>query len=65
MNEHMRRFLDDEWDEIDDRDDKKRDEKKSSNNVKQERRQQGKEWGRSIAKFHRQNAKFRPGPGKP
>ena len=65
MNEHMRRFLDDEWEELGERPDKKRDEKKPSNNLKLERRQQGKEWGRSMAKFHRANEKVKRGAGKP
>ena len=65
MNEHMRRYLDDDQDEVGERPDKKRDEKKSTNNLKLERRQQGKEWGRSMAKFHRAREKVQRGSGKP
>ncbi len=57
MNDQMRRFLDEDWEEKGEPEERERDERKSTNAVKQQRRQQSKEWGRAAAKFYRERKK--------
>lgn len=54
MNDQMRRYLDDEWDEQPEPAERDRSDKRPTKPLTQERRQQAKEWGRAHAKYHRQ-----------
>ena len=67
MNDRMRRYLDEDWDQTGEQEepDRERDDKKTTNAVKQDRRQQGKEWGRAHAKYHRERKKAGLTSGKP
>ncbi len=65
MNDRMRRYLDEDWDETGEPEEREREERKSTNVVKQQRRQESKEWGRAIAKYHRDRKKNGLTSGKP
>ena len=65
MNQNMRRLLDDDWDEFDpiEAHQREHDRERAGSNRKpakpgaQQRRQQEREWGRSMAKFQRDRRK--------
>ena len=57
MNDRMRRYLDEDRDETGEPEEREREDRKSTNAVKQQRRQASKEWGRAIAKYHRDRKK--------
>lgn len=58
MNEHMRRYLDEDW-EADKEPEQEERETKRIKPATQDRRQQEKQRGKAIAKFHRDTAKHR------
>ena len=62
MNEHMRRFLEENWDEQGQPAEPRRDEKPAKKSKNLDRRQAEKQWGRSMAKFHREQKKGRQKP---
>ena len=63
MNEHMRRYLDEEWDEQAQPETAKREDKPAKKGKIIDRRQADKQWGRDMAKFHREQKKIRQKPG--
>ena len=62
MNEHMRRYLDENWDEQAQSEEPKREERPAKKVKNLDRRQAQKQWGRSMAKFHREQKKTRQKP---
>ncbi len=62
MNEHMRRYLDENWDEQAQPEGPKREERPAKKGKNMDRRQAEKQWGRSMAKFHREQKKTRQKP---
>jgi hypothetical protein len=69
MNAHLRRYLDEEWDEQDELEQpprrSPRDSKPAPSATSVARRQASKEWGRAIAKHQRSIQKQRGSSGKP
>ncbi len=67
MNATMRRYLDQDWDEVEEGEQFKteRERKTAKSQLSQARRQVSKEFGKSIAKMHRQRAKLESGNRKP
>ena len=54
MNDRMRRYLDEEWDETLELEVEERErESKQPKPLAQDRRQKQKEWGRAISKYHK------------
>ncbi|HSH77019.1 MAG TPA: hypothetical protein VLA19_00630 [Herpetosiphonaceae bacterium] len=55
MNDQMRRYLAENWDETPEIETEhhQREEKKSTKPLAQERRQKQKEWGRAISRYHK------------
>ncbi len=68
MSTTMRRYLDEDWDdEVEDAEQFKteRERKTAKSQLSQARRQASKEFGKNIAKMHRQRAKLEGGNCKP
>jgi hypothetical protein len=65
MNAHMRRYLDEDWDEEPEEPRAKQPQKPPRRAQSQARRQEQKDWGRAIAKHLRQLQKQRGTNGKP
>ena len=64
MNDRTRRYLSEDWDETAvEPGEAKREDKPAKKPLAQDRRQREKEWGRAIAKMHKQKRKH--GAGKP
>ena len=65
MNATMRRYLDENWEEEFEDIKSERERKPVKSQLSQARRQASKEFGKSIAKLHRQQAKIEGGNRKP
>lgn len=65
MNDRMRHYLDDDWEPTEQPDQRVRSERRPDKPIAKERRQQGKEWGRAHAKWHRERKKAGLAGNKP
>ena len=65
MNATMRRYLDENWEEEFEDTKTERERKTAKSQLSQARRQASKEFGKSIAKMHRQRARLEGGNRKP
>lgn len=58
MNANMRRYLEEDWEEESEDTREIRERKPAKNQLAQARKQAGKEFGKAIAKMHREKAKL-------
>ncbi len=65
MNDRMRRYLDEDWDEQAETRTRERDDDKAQKPLAFDRRQRDKAWGKAMAKYHRTQRKLGNVKGKP
>jgi hypothetical protein len=65
MNANMRRYMEEDWDDEQDDVRSSRERKANKSQLAQARRQAGKEFGKAIAKMHREKARYEGANRKP